>query len=614
MTASNVIPQNAIASTSTRPSPHEDSNSMDLDALPDRPPVLTASVIPENAIASSSAHPSVHEESTSSNILPPGTPMDLPHRPPVLTASVIPENAIASTCAQPRVHEESTSSNILPLGTPMDLDTQSLPSPPRNSAPVSRHDPRPYGHQPNPQRDRPERYVSHRRRSRDDSPRHLRRRNSRDDSPRRPSHDLQDGGRSLPPRSRSRGPYQSTINAMVTPHTPPDTRIDFGIQSGSVVEFVYHRFGFHLDEIEYTGVPSSATCTVEFSDWVDVIRSIGCHQLSGSLMHRQPIKEFLECLLSTSDPLRDVPSKFWDLNTRNSACLNLAAGPIRIEPKTFLGGKTLYLIHPVGTSRDSSWVLAVDATTALECIRWHLGPHTTDVADFLINRGICFSTLQSMTSIPGPHTPPRPISNLLGTRPINYWFNLGDFSSYQSICESVLKSKPFCRAALCMGGIVARLARDIIPISAALLGPSPDALDGSQEILVSGGELFCDDKLSETYADLICGVYEIPTAHRSMYTINLSRILLISTDQVSKMSWFPKHNVWVQAGYNVGWWTEECEEWFKKRMTEIQEGGQPFDSHTWRSKLLLSRKATKLVRKMDIAATSFIQAQSLGGS
>jgi hypothetical protein len=79
------------------------------------------------------------------------------------------------------------------------------------------------------------------------------------------------------------------------------------------------------------------------------------------------------------------------------------------------------------------------------------------------------------------------------------------------------------------------------------------------------------------------------------------------------MSWFPKHNVWVQSGYNVGQWTDECEQWFKKRITDIQEGGQPFDSHTWRSKLTLSRKATKLVRKMDIAATSFIQAQ-FGGS
>jgi hypothetical protein len=85
-------------------------------------------------------------------------------------------------------------------------------------------------------------------------------------------------------------------------------------------------------------------------------------------------------------------------------------------------------------------------------------------------------------------------------------------------------------------------------------------------------------------------------------------MLLISTDQTAEMSWFPKHNVWAQSGYNVGQWTQECEDWFEKRMTEIQEGGQPLDSHTWRSKLLLTRKATKLVRQMNLAAASFIQA------
>jgi hypothetical protein len=79
--------------------------------------------------------------------------------------------------------------------------------------------------------------------------------------------------------------------------------------------------------------------------------------------------------LLMDDPLRDVPAKFWDLNTRNGASLNLAAGLVRIEPKTFLDKKTLYLIHPVDTSRDSLWVLAVDAMTALECV-WDLTPPT----------------------------------------------------------------------------------------------------------------------------------------------------------------------------------------------------------------------------------------------
>jgi hypothetical protein len=537
LTASNVIPQIPIASTSVLPLPHEESMSMDLDA------------------------------------------QFVSYRPPVSTASVIPQSAIASTSAQPPVYEESMSSNILPDGTPMDLDTQLLAYPTRNSAAISppRHsatvnlapsyhnhprvspshdnhyydrsrDSRPLGHQRNRRRESPERYVSrrrrsrdgspqryvsHRRLSRDDSPRRLRRRDPRDDSPRRPCHDLQDGGRSSLPRSHSREPYQSTPNdtVRVTSHPSPDTVTfhlppgtvtshplpDTRILSESVEKYVYHRFGFHLDENPYTGVPLSVLCTVKFRNWVDVIRSIGCQQLTSSLMHCEPIKEFFECLLSSNDPLRDVPEKFWDLNTRNSGCLNLATGLVHIEPKTFLDGKTLYLIHPVDASRDT-WILAVDATTALECVRRRLGPHTTDIAGFLITQGMPFSTLRRMTSIPGPRTPPRPISSFLGTRPINYRFSLTDFSAYQAICESVLKSKPFCRAALCMGGIVARLAREIIPISAALLGPSPDALEGSQEIMVSGSELFCDDKFSETYTDLICGVYEIPTAHRSMYT------------------------------------------------------------------------------------------------
>jgi hypothetical protein len=404
--------------------------------------------------------------------------------------------------------------------------------------------------------DSPRRY--HRNKSRDrplrrDSPMQYNRRNRylgdhrpRHDNPKRPPHnrDLRDGrSRSMHrrSRSRSRGSYQrNNPNAMVDSDPrqesdddllalsraivlsvhPPDSRILFGIQTDSLENHVYYRFGFHLDENPYTGVPSSAAPSVEFRDWLEVRRSIGCHQLDGSPTYRRPIQDFLECLLSKDDPLRDVPAKFWDLNTSNSASINLAAGFIHIEPKKFLDGITHYLIRPVGlhASRDSSWVLAVNAMTALECVRRRLGPHTIDIAEFLINRGIPFKTLRPMTSIPAPHTPPRPLSNFLGTRLMNYRFDVADFSVYQTLCDSVLKSKPFCRAALCMGGIVARLAREILPITAALLGPSQDALEGSQKIMVCDDGNFCDDNLSDAYTDLICGVYKVSTVHRSMYT------------------------------------------------------------------------------------------------
>lgn len=88
------------------------------------------------------------------------------------------------------------------------------------------------------------------------------------------------------------------------------------------------------------------------------------------------------------------------------------------------------------------------------------------------------------------------------------------------------------------------------------------------------------------------------------------RILTAPTGQSSDASWFPKHNVWAQAGYNIGQWLPECEDWFEKRMAEIQAGGQPLGLHTWRSKLRLTRSATKILNKMNLAAASFIQAQS----
>ena len=102
---------------------------------------------------------------------------------------------------------------------------------------------------------------------------------------------------------------------------------------------------------------------------------------------------------------------------------------------------------------------------------------------------------------------------------MKYQFDLADFSVYQTLCHSVLRSNPFCRAALCMGGIVARLARETIPNTAALLGPSQDALDGLQKIFVCGDKLFCDNELSDAYKDLICGVYKVHTIHSSMYTV-----------------------------------------------------------------------------------------------
>jgi len=403
-----------------------------------------SNVIPENATGSTLPPP--HEKPISSNLSPVASLEDKAKSQDVLM-NLDTQSLPYSPRNSPLVSSASSYHDHRPALGPRDDSPKHYYDRPRHRA---RDDSptRYYVHQRNLQNDSPEQYHERRpyRDSRDDSPWRYHRNQSRDrplrrDSPTRyhdhghnrysgdhrprydnPKHhhrdrDLRDG-RSRPmhhrSRSHSREPYQRNSNAMVpSDHRqesdddllslsgalvlsvhPPNPTISFGIQTDSLVDHVYYRFGFHLDENPYTGIPSSAY-SITFGNWLEVRRSIGCHQLDGSLTHCQPIQDFLQCLLSTDDPLCDVPAKFWDLNTSNIASLNLAAGFVRIEPKKFSDGITCYLIRPVGlhASRDSSWILAVDAMTALECVCRRLGPHTIDIANFLINRGIPFSTL-----------------------------------------------------------------------------------------------------------------------------------------------------------------------------------------------------------------------------
>jgi len=104
-----------------------------------------------------------------------------------------------------------------------------------------------------------------------------------------------------------------------------------------------------------------------------------------------------------------VPDKFWDLDLESPLSLNELKRFINIEARE-LEGTTWFLLHPIGLhpSRNTSWVLAVDAMTALECIRRQIGPHNLDIANFLVDHGITFMTLDLLpkVSIPPKVGPP----------------------------------------------------------------------------------------------------------------------------------------------------------------------------------------------------------------
>jgi hypothetical protein len=80
----------------------------------------------------------------------------------------------------------------------------------------------------------------------------------------------------------------------------------------------------------------------------------------------------------------------------------------------------------------------------------------------------------------------------------------------------------------------------------------------------------------------------------------------IILDPVALMSWFPRHNIWLNCGLNVGTWTHHCEDWYTKRVEAIQRGAQPSSQTAWHEAMRYCRKAPKLAYRMNHAAEVYI--------
>ena len=278
-------------------------------------------------------------------------------------------------------------------------------------------------------------------------------------------------------------------------------------------DLLYYRYGFSLNERPYQPLTSGVSY---FGSWTQVCRSVGGQGLESSALNADAVDDFLSILARSEKPFKDVPGKYWDLSPLGSKPLvDLTKVFISVKRMDFAGGPQ-YLISPLERflhpERDGDWILSVDPMTALECIRRGLGPHTVDVANFLIMHGVCFGALRRIREFP-LDPPVRPDCRSLGRRSVEHQFDLADFAAYEASRESFLRSQPHGPLALRAGGIIARLAREVLPNTNALSGPSDDALHGRHARFVCRDEVYVDDTFLESERRLICGSYDIPVAN-----------------------------------------------------------------------------------------------------
>jgi hypothetical protein len=162
-------------------------------------------------------------------------------------------------------------------------------------------------------------------------------------------------------------------------------------------------------------------------------------------------------------------------------------------------------------SSNNSWTLWLTTwVDMLHMLRARKGG-IYETARYLLESGIPFSTRIPMAPNKSFSSPPpmlrTPDSKF--TFPIRlrgYSFTYDDYMASRRLATSIL-NLPHGRAALLMGGIIWRLAIEILSIEDVLKGPSSSvSLHGIGRCLPSDGIDHWDDMLSVDQLDLICGL------------------------------------------------------------------------------------------------------------
>jgi hypothetical protein len=369
--------------------------------------------------------------------------------------------------------------------------------------------------------------------------------------------------------------------------TPTDNTIESHCKTESLDQLLSFQYGFVLPDDGHDYYPVECPLL----PW-DKARSVLSNRESPlEDKYKYPVTCFLSCFLTHSASFRlnlHALQCIWDLHDHCPSAVchqepNFCAG---FKITKFSDGQIHYRLHRSAASPP--WDLFLErATDVLECLKRAWGPKPEDLVEAFLARGIPFFTLL-------PHTPSLPSTipqpPELGRHPVGYQPDTADYIRYEQICDEFLHG-PRGRVALMQGGIAWRLARDVLDDSVVMVGPTP--LNIRSKILkTSDGHQFYDDSFLEAEEFLICGGH---------------RVKVDQCETTADMSWWPKPLVWASCGFNVGFWSELCEDWFQHRLAEIRNGTAKLcTSKKWKNALARYSHTKTFVKHTEILSAAYI--------
>ena len=213
----------------------------------------------------------------------------------------------------------------------------------------------------------------------------------------------------------------------------------------------------------------------------------------------------------------------------------------------------LYILRPPPKSSDpSSWFIATTSATAVLMVYRSKWTTMYEIGRGLLEHGVPFHTVverecQDVQKVFRSRT------TGLGLRPENFKPEWADFATYESARDDILRSRSG-RAIRLLGGIVGRMAAEIVPDYEVLDGPY---LTNAVVVGTHGNMEFVDDAVDQHELDVVSGVYHVEGKFK---------------ESKSHMSWWPKHATFLATGYAGDQWLPRAEEWYKKRLDELRSG------------------------------------------
>jgi hypothetical protein len=279
---------------------------------------------------------------------------------------------------------------------------------------------------------------------------------------------------------------------------PDDQVVEFDDATDALA---YYRFGF-VDPIGIVEEPRTKP------DWKTVQKWLGnAWQVDASKTVKESICIFFGYLTSAKS-LSHVPRELYDLRQDDA---DVHRRKIRIRCET-MGDRRHYIVTPRSTEQVEFELVLASAASVVQMVRQCWGPGLVQIAHELLNRGIPFHTC--IRGHPHMRLPPKPINRYggLGYRPQDYKPDRIDYAAYESLRSRFLCSSRG-RAAMLAGGIVARLAREVVRYDDVCHGPSDSVFEGGLCLWdgKASSPAYLDDQLSEDEVDLICGVYRVDT-------------------------------------------------------------------------------------------------------